>query len=458
MPSVPRVAGTPRNFPGSQSSGAGLNFSKRTPEGMGGGAVLGSTGIKVFKPEDSPYNAKRDGVSDDSAAIKACIADAVAAAISTGTYYAIVQFSAGVYNCLTPTLGGATRGNALVPLPIIEPATGQKVTLVLLGMPDGAPFLHWNQTVPQKNGAVIRAGAAAAAPDGTWGSPSIIGGPTALLNSGEQFSNMRLIISGLLLVAPKNPGYIAVDGRRVAQMDVPNAGALAEGVVSDSAFTAPNNSNGIGFYFPRPDNNDSSNVGVLSVEGFYYGVAFADHFVAQRLGIIYANTAIFINDSDGGSIHGAAIQYASIEAVATVLEMNGSATGQYPVEFGAINAEVVTSTRFKDTQNALRGYIKYGEIAGTTPPDPTVSGCANVKIINVFRAPGAIAAPALPATTVASTPIYRDMALTVSGGTVTAISVDGQSLGVTSGTVFVPSGKSFAITYSVAPTLKATLL
>jgi hypothetical protein len=81
-----------------------------------------------------------------------------------------------------------------------------------------------------------------------------------------------------------------------------------------------------------------------------------------------------------------------------------------------------------------------------------------VKIIDDNRYTGYVGAgndPAIPASTTAlPNPFYRDAAVTVAGGTVTAIAVDGQSLGVTSGTVFVPSGKSITLTYSSAPTWK----
>jgi ABC-type uncharacterized transport system substrate-binding protein len=87
-----------------------------------------------------------------------------------------------------------------------------------------------------------------------------------------------------------------------------------------------------------------------------------------------------------------------------------------------------------------------------------VVGCKHVKIDNLNRERGNITAPAVPASTVASTPIFRDAAVTVTGGTVTTISVDGVSLGVTSGTVIVPSGKTITLTYSSAPSWVWTLL
>jgi hypothetical protein len=394
--------------------------------------------------------------TDKTAELAAAVASIVQRATADGSYYGELWLDAGIYDLLSaPTLGGATRGNALIPLPILEPASGQKFTLVIRGLTDGAPFLHWDQTVPQRNGAVLRAGTAAPAPDGTWGAASIIGGPTANLLSGELFSNMRLVLDGVLLTAPANPGWIGVDGRRLAQMDVPNAGAIAEG--TPAQIQGPSNSNGIGFYFPRPDNNDSCTAGVLSVEGFYYGVAFADHFVCERLGVIYSNTAVFINDQDGGSVHGSWIGYLSAEACTTVIQGNHGGTTQYPLHVAMCNAEVVSGNDFIDTFNAWRGYIGYTCIDGSGA-DPTVTGCGGIKIVNLYRPPGGMAAPAVPASGVASTPIFRDAAVTISGGTVTGITVDGQALGVTSGTVYVPAGKSITLTYSAAPTWKWVLL
>ena len=65
---------------------------------------------------------------------------------------------------------------------------------------------------------------------------------------------------------------------------------------------------------------------------------------------------------------------------------------------------------------------------------------------------GYITPPAVPATTVTYTNAFdSDAAVTVSGGTVTVIAVDGHATGITSGTVIVPVGKTIAITYSVAP-------
>jgi hypothetical protein len=80
----------------------------------------------------------------------------------------------------------------------------------------------------------------------------------------------------------------------------------------------------------------------------------------------------------------------------------------------------------------------------------------------LFASAGAVvtAAPALFATamtlganTVASlnpNPVARS--ITITGGTVTVIAVNGVTTGLTSGTFTVPAGGSITVTYSVAPT------
>lgn len=77
-----------------------------------------------------------------------------------------------------------------------------------------------------------------------------------------------------------------------------------------------------------------------------------------------------------------------------------------------------------------------------------------------FAAPrGHVTPPTLPASTVTATnKSNRDALVTVTGGTVTAITVGGTATGRTSGTVPVSSGQTIAITYSAAPTWSWVLL
>ncbi len=394
--------------------------------------------------------------TDDTFAIRDTVDDAVAACVADKTYYCEVQFSAGIH-CLAAATskGGAARGNSQIPLPSFEPATGQKVTIVLKGLHDAGAWNHWLQTQSQKSGAVLRTMLVEQATDGTWGAPSVIGGPTADQPSGSQFSNIRVIVDGITVVTPVDPSLLALDLRRAAQADVPNFSALADGLPAE-LLASTTNQNGIGLYMPSINNNDSCNIGIYGCEGFYYGIGFSDHLCAQRVGLIYCNTAMFINAASGVPVHGATILMASVEACATIIEKTNSSNNRFPIFIGCVHTETGTGTDFKDVGNNLHGSIGYSNNAGAA--DPTVTGCRNVKIENVNRTRGNITAPSLPASTVPSTPIFRDAAVTISGGTVTAVAIDSETTGLTAGTFVVPCGQTITLTYSSAPTWKWTLL
>lgn len=414
-------------------------------------ALARGSGV-VKRPED--YGAARDGVTNDTAAIQSALDAAVAACIADGTYWCEVQFSAGTYLLSSATTkGGTTRGNAQIRLPNREPAAGQKVTIVLRGPGDAGAFQHWLQTVPQRSGAVLRSTLASQTPDGTWGSPSVIGGPTATLTGGGEFSNIRVVLDGLTVVAPINPSVIAADLRRCAQADVMTFSALANGIPAE--INTPLDSNGIGLYMPMINNNDSANIWRYSCEGFYYALGCADHLVAVSLALVYYNTAIFINAQSATAVHGMSILYLSAEAGATIIEKTNSAGNKYPIFIGRLDTETQTGTAIKDPADNLHGYIGWASNDGA---DPTVTGCKHVKIENANLNRGTITAPAVPASTVATTPIFRDAMVVVTAGTVTAITVDGVATGLITGSVIVPAGKSIALTYTVAPTWKWWLL
>jgi hypothetical protein len=63
-------------------------------------------------------------------------------------------------------------------------------------------------------------------------------------------------------------------------------------------------------------------------------------------------------------------------------------------------------------------------------------------------------------TTPLTNPFFRDAVVVVTGGTVSAVAVDGVAQGFTATgfTVVVPSGKTITLTYTVAPSWKWILL
>ena len=75
---------------------------------------------------------------------------------------------------------------------------------------------------------------------------------------------------------------------------------------------------------------------------------------------------------------------------------------------------------------------------------------------NDETARGAVTGPALPASTVDSTPAAETLIGRISAGTVTVFKIDGVTIGgMTTGEWFrLRKGSTFNITYSVAPTLQ----
>jgi hypothetical protein len=83
----------------------------------------------------------------------------------------------------------------------------------------------------------------------------------------------------------------------------------------------------------------------------------------------------------------------------------------------------------------------------------TAAFAGPVASAGLSTSPAAVTAPSVPATTVAATNSTGvDVVAYVSGGTVTAIAVNGAAVGLTSGTFYVHAGGTIALTYSAAPT------
>jgi len=76
---------------------------------------------------------------------------------------------------------------------------------------------------------------------------------------------------------------------------------------------------------------------------------------------------------------------------------------------------------------------------------PTPAGIVNALSL--------ISTPAVPASTInAVNYTNQPYNVTITGGTLTAVTVNGQTVGTTAGTYIVPAGGTIAVTYSVAPT------
>lgn len=110
-------------------------------------------------------------------------------------------------------------------------------------------------------------------------------------------------------------------------------------------------------------------------------------------------------------------------------------------------ANVVSSNFYSDP-------ARYLLFRGSTPSDP-VTGYTNRQLLNGMSFTGGafVGSPAVPASGVAaqntnSVPVQ----VVISGGTVTAVTVNGVQVGSGDGTYTVPAYGAISVTYSVAPT------
>lgn len=410
------------------------------------------------------YGAAGDGVTDDSAAIRAAIAAAISAAQSSGSNYAEVRFQAKVY-AINGSLqqGGATKGNALIPMPVIPLATS-KVTLAMVGAGDASALLTFTESGSVRAGTVLKT-TVSGTNDGTFGEASVIGGPTAPQGYGavaNLFTNLFVKIDGMSIIVPNDPNICGVDMRGVGEFSI---GTLSvQAAAGYSTITYPTQVWTFGVAMPEGGNNAVCDVWSLSCWGFAHGWRFSEHTAAHSVKMIRCIVGHVGGKQNGlNNAHNAWLGYALAEGCTVGMRFLDNLQVwvedfDYETAGGAWNPTFVIS----DSTNLSTGRVNINRANTNLLRPADVDGCANLNIIDMNLRPGAAPGglvPAVGASTVAvQSPFYKDAAVHVAGGTVTAIAVDGQALGVTSGLVIVPPGKTITLTYSVAPTWKWTLL
>lgn len=417
-----------------------------------------------FRVED--YGALGDGTTDDTAAIRSALAAAVTYASGSSNHYVELVFQPKTY-VLSGGLvqGGATKANAQIPLPWIADSA-PKITIVFKGFSEPTNN-HWNTTSPQIMGTVLKSTLTGLAYSNTLGMPAIIGTPTPEQsgygvgggNASAIFSNLCVVVDGIQLQAPSNPSLNGFDFRGVAAAHIVKASALGASIPSAipalSGFTA-------GLLMPLGGNNDYCEINQWTCGFWYAGVAVSEHTNAVSIRSIACAIGI---RAMGPSSHAAIVQRANVESCHTaVLQYVGVSPVPYNgfdginIRIAQLDVEDAGTTVIDDSGNHLRGEVVYTNQGGGINV-AGVNGAQLLRIINFDQARGGVTAPTMPATTVALiNPFYRDAAVNITGGTVTAITVGALTTGLTSGTVIVPSGGGIALTYSSAPTWKWTLL
>lgn len=439
----------------------------------GGASAVVSEPVPVVSPADDAYAADwhGDGVTSDLAAWRGALADAIQAGLDDGTCLRVVQIPLGVsYIGGAPIQGGATKGNALVPLRVI-PDTDKNFTIVLRGGPDGVQHWHWNQTVRQDSGCVIRTDVQGTN-DATFGPLSIIGGPTPQQGFGahtNDWSNMTVVVDGVLLMNDDNPTICGFDFGGVGRMVFKNGA-----VVTDAAGVAAHSYPGaagwqFGLRTPQNNNNARSEVGSYEGVGQNFAAYVNEHTVAQRIMALYCVAGVELGNG-GGTGHGISIQHLTVENCDVGLGSD-PIDGGFPTKImvESMNYESIAFAVINDQSGRLLGRVNVSGIGDDNflADGSSVRGAVNLSIYDMARQPGVQTAPAVPASTVElRNPFFRDALVLVSGSGVSEIEVadaGGAARSVATSAspavpVLLPTGAYITLTYTSAPTWVWTIL
>ena len=171
-------------------------------------------------------------------------------------------------------------------------------------------------------------------------------------------------------------------------------------------------------------------------------------------GALSATTGTFSGAVSTGAL--TTVGNSTITGTLTGLTGLASTTGTFSsaVSTGALSA---TTGTFSGALSAGSNSTITGTLTGLTGLASTTGSFSGLLIASggIATAPSAPASATWLTTTGSGAlvnPTMNSVAY-VSGGTVTAIAVDGTTTGLTSGTIYVPAGQDLAITYSVAPTV-----
>lgn len=359
-----------------------------------------------------------------------------------------------------PITGGSTLGNAQIPLPV-NAETAQKIILSFRSTRGQYALYHWHQTTSQKAGAILHSTWNAGTTTPTVGEASVLGGPTFhyLGDPPSSWNNLMVSIDGLGIVVPTNPCIAGIDLAYIAEASVNDINVLAISA-GTGAPQIPDPNWAFGLRMPICGNNDVADIGRYSCEGLVYGLIGFEHIEAESIRLINCFDGLTIF-SGSGFPHNNHFNYVSIENCTQCIALAGSfnkliidvcdlewGSGAIIRDGGATPA----IGRIGFTSNGATGDSLNAALSSGANAVTVINGTLGLEVVNLDQRLGAVTAPTLPASGTALTnPFWRTCEVTIAGGTVTQIAVDGANRLITSGTVTVPPGKTIAVTYSVAP-------
>lgn len=425
----------------------------------------------AFTPEQ--FGAKgNDSSHDDAPAIEAAIAIAVAAAQADGSGVCAVIFdSSKTYYALrapiqNPTInGGPAYTYGQIGLPYVSSGVNDGAfpppNPIYVYLAGSNPLAATTISNPPRSAATIQSTYTGGTYSATYGTPCVLSGvPWEQFYAGTLatfYSAVVPIFDNLSIIVPNNP---TIGGINLFAHIGARAGSIRIQAVDPS--NIPTNPWAIGLITPGKDNFNDIRWEGLTIVGFYQGLQYSAHFEAVGLEIDWCHNALAPLQAVGyGAYIGRLLTQDDL-----IIWGDTSPTSPVPIRYSLPtvvgqwvieNVSQPLTAAIQDDNNLLQLDAPF-DIFDAPASLITVGGqmCA---VRNVAQSAGRQTAPTIPGSgTAFQNPFFRDAYVTITGGTVTAITMKQGStagpvsVGTSSFTGIVPSNAYLTLTYSAAPT------
>lgn len=420
--------------------------------------------------------------TDDTAAIQAAVN--AAAALTTGKVTVVLEDALHMIAGALVTTNGY---NAQITLPNVA-TSANKLGVTITGRTPDVEITPYDGTgaLTVQGCALVTTLGANSQPafSATAGVPSVIGGP-ASGRTGQAWTNIQARIKGLTILFQHFPYGFGVDLGNCLQADVSHVRVATNEPFGSQGQPAQSVNGGV--IMPQQNNDAVAKIDRCEFHGLVYGLIPGEHTQGGYIGVYHCDTGIGIGSNAGG--HAMHFGYLSSEAnlnhiggVST--NWNGAANTPIPTPGATIvidlwdiedaaSGNFLTNRHLQDGNNVLTleanlAKAKAGIGIGYAGQNGgmLVSGGFSCNIKDVHYGVGNVGSPTVPASGASSVvqnaaagQIWRPCAVTITGGTVTAIALDtAPATGLVSGTIIVPPNHTFKITYTVAPSLSVMAL
>ena len=398
--------------------------------------------------------------TDDTAAIKSAYSAAHSYALSSPAHRAQIVLSKLYGVSSAPVIGGATLGNAIIPLTVVNGGTTAKIRIEFAGLSgaDAAELAHWLQPVPQVSGPGLVCTRLDGTNDATYGPASVIGGPwNGYGGATSVFSNMSVVLSNFRIHVPFNSTYAGADFLGVAEDYESGYACQAMGIApSGGAWPQLNqaaitNQYTFGLRKGDTNNNARQDISQYSCEGLCYGFMPSEHAAWDSARAIYCIIGCELY-AGSGMAHGVRGGHLCSEASAWAVGVYGAAPYNNSVKavIAQVDMENPGQQLLFDNANLFTGSI--GALGNYTPGYNviTVHNGIGARICDLMQVPGPLASPqAQPASGSQWINAYYSDAwitLRVSGGSLTSLTLYGPQ---GSGAGVAQAGAAGATLYSV---------